>query len=127
MTEDSRHIEAAARAAHEANRAYCLAHGDRSQLPWDAAPEWQKASVRNGVLGVLKGNTPEQSHEGWMAHKLETGWTYGPIKDVDKKTHPCLMPYGDLPAHQRVKDTLFCLVAGATLRALACPAGCGAA
>lgn len=47
------------------------------------------------------------SHNSWMAEKLSDGWTYGPVKDVEKKEHPCMVPYGDLPALQRYKDALF--------------------
>ena len=37
-------IEACARAAHEANRAYCLALGDTSQPSWDDAPSGSAAA-----------------------------------------------------------------------------------
>ena len=50
---DNWKLEAAAHASHEANRAYCLSLGDKSQRPWDAAPDWQKASARDGVLAVV--------------------------------------------------------------------------
>lgn len=42
-------VEACARAAHEANRAYCLALGDTSQLPWEEALGWQRDSAIKGV------------------------------------------------------------------------------
>ena len=100
-------IPACARAAHEANRAYCLALGDNSQPGWDSASEWQKSSAMNGVSGALSGNTPEQSHDSWKAEKFASGWKYGPVKDPDKKEHPCMVPYSDLPPEQRAKDTLF--------------------
>lgn len=106
--------EACARAAHEANRAYCIAIGDTSQPPWETAPEWQKSSARNGVSGALAGNTPEQSHESWMAEKAATGWKYGPVKDPEKREHPCFVPYAELPEAQRAKDDLFI----ATVRAM---------
>jgi len=111
-------VEAAARAAHEVNRAYCLAIGDASQPPWEGAPEWQRASCREGVAGVIAGNGPRESHASWMRHKLEHGWTYGPDKDPGKKTHPCLVPYDELPPAQRAKDDLFVRTVGAVLRAL---------
>lgn len=104
---DNKKIEACAHAAHEANRAYCRAIGDNSQLPWDEAPEWQRSSAINGVVGALTGNTPEQSHEGWLAEKAATGWKYGPVKDPAKKEHPCFVPYAELPPEQREKDNLF--------------------
>ena len=103
-------IEACARAAHEANRAYCIALGDLSQPSWDNAPEWQKSSARNGVSGALSGNTPEQSHEAWSAEKIANEWKFGPVKDPDKLEHPCLVAYADLPVAQRAKDDIFLAV-----------------
>lgn len=103
-------IEACARAAHEANRAYCIAIGDTSQSPWEDAPEWQKSSARNGVRGALAGATPEQSHESWLAEKRATGWRFGPTKNPETKEHPCFVPYADLPPAQRAKDAIFTTV-----------------
>ena len=111
-------IEAAARSAHEVNRAYCLALGDASQPSWEEAPDWQKASALKGVVGALHGNTPEQSHEGWLAEKAATGWKYGPVKDPEKKEHPCFVPYAELPPAQRHKDTLFVTTVRAVSEAL---------
>ena len=103
-------IEACARAAHEVNRAYCIALGDTSQAPWESAPERQKQSARNGVIGALSGATPRESHESWMAEKRATGWKYGPVKDVEKREHPCFVPYDELPPAQRAKDGIFVTV-----------------
>ena len=109
MSEEAK-IEACARAAHEANRAYCLALGDTSQPSWDEAPDWQKSSARNGVRGALAGATPEQSHESWLAEKAAAGWAFGPVKDPDAKLHPCFVPYAELPPAQRAKDAIFTTV-----------------
>lgn len=102
-------VEQIARVTHEANRAYCLSLGDTSQPPWDGAPDWQKDSARQGVAAVLNGtaNTPEEQHQEWMGYKLASGWKYGPVKDADKKEHPCMVPYSDLPEDQKRKDHLF--------------------
>ncbi len=101
---------------HDANRAYCITQGDYSQLPWMECPEWQKTSAMNGVAAIRSNpsTTPEQSHEGWMAEKLANGWKYGESKDADAKTHPCIVPYNELPEFQRTKDHLF----GAIVRIL---------
>ncbi len=107
--------EAIARAVHEVNRAWCLLHGDVSQVSWDDAPEWQKTSAINGVRGVVAGNGPEESHESWLAEKRATGWKYGPVKDAEAKEHPCFVPYVELPPEQKAKDHLFV----ATVRAMA--------
>lgn len=101
-------IDLIAKIAHNVNRAYCTATGDDSQPDWDSAPDWQKDSARAGVKAHLASSmTPEESHLCWLAHKEAEGWKYGPVKDVEKKEHPCFMPYADLPAEQRVKDYLF--------------------
>lgn len=95
--------------AHEANRAYCANLGDMSQVPWIVAPQWQKDSALKGVTAILANPcmTPAGSHEGWLKHKTEEGWTYGEVKDEFKKTHPCMKPYNELPQEQRLKDHLF--------------------
>jgi hypothetical protein len=111
-------IVACARAAHEANRAYCIAIGDNSQLHWEDAPDWQRTSSMNGVRGVIAGNGPEQSHGSWMAEKLATGWKYGPVKDADKKEHPCMVAYDQLPPEQRAKDAVYVVVVEAMAKAL---------
>lgn len=98
-----------ARMAHEVNRIYCHAIGDKSQLPWEEAPEWQRHSCIQGVMFQIQNldATPEDSHKGWLAHKLCTGWKYGPTKDETAKTHPCMVPYDQLPTEQKLKDHLF--------------------
>lgn len=112
-------IEAAARAAHEANRAYCLALGDTSQVPWDEAPDWQRSSCVQGARGVIeRGNGPRESHASWLDKKARTGWTYGPVKDPEKKEHPCFVPYDELPPEQRAKDSIFVSVVRAVAEAL---------
>lgn len=101
-------LEDVARLAHNVNKAYCESIGDMSQVAWEDAPEWQKKSARDGVMFHINNNvTPEQSHENWMKARLEDGWVYGEVKDQEKKTHPCLVPYAELPPAQRTKDYLF--------------------
>ena len=101
-------IEGIAILAHELNRKFCELTGDNSQLPWAEAPDWQQDSAINGVLFHLSGDHgPAASHESWMKQKVEEGWVYGPVKDAQLKTHPCMVPYDQLPANQRIKDYLF--------------------
>lgn len=62
-------VEQIARVCHEANRAWCVANEDFSQLAWDVAPDWQRESVIIGVKGALDGNSPEESHQSWLDTK----------------------------------------------------------
>lgn len=112
---DERRIEAAARAAHEANRAHCISIGDLSQPAWEDAPEWQRASALAGVAGVIAGNGPRESHASWLAHKAADGWAYSAVKDPAAKLHPCFVPYDELPPEQKAKDGIFVGVVRAML------------
>lgn len=97
-----------AKLCHEANRAYCAAIGDDSQLPWESAPDWQKSSAVLGVRAHMNGNvSPEESHNLWLSQKQSQGWVYGPTKDVEKKEHPCCVPYHMLSVEQKAKDYIF--------------------
>jgi hypothetical protein len=102
-------IEDIARICHEANRALCATQGDNSQTPWDDSPEWQRDSAIKGVQFHLDNPdaSPSASHDAWLAEKEATGWKYGPVKDADKKEHPCFVPYDQLPKEQQAKDYLF--------------------
>lgn len=98
-----------ARLCHEVNRAYCQSIGDYSQPKWDDAPQWQKESAIKGVQFHIDNPSasPSASHDSWLAEKASTGWKYGPVKDADKKEHPCFVPYEQLPSEQKAKDYIF--------------------
>ena len=82
--------------------------------PWDEAPDYQVREAVAGVREVLRnpGLTAEQSHELWMDRMRADGWTYGEVKDPARKTHPTLLPFGELPPEQQLKDRLFIAVSG---------------
>lgn len=94
---------------HQANKAYCESQGDWSQVDWKDAPDWQRQSAINGVQFKLDNpeSVPEDSHNSWLKEKEETGWVYGRKKDAEKKEHPCMVPYSELPEFQQKKDALF--------------------
>lgn len=101
------HIDIA-KIVHEANRALCETQGDYSQPKWEDAPDWQRESALAGVEHATDLDAgPEDSHNSWLMAKKADGWVYGSVKDPDKKQHPCMVPYKDLPSEQQIKDSLF--------------------
>jgi hypothetical protein len=98
-----------ARVCHEANRAFCAAIGDHSQVAWQEAPEWQRESTLSGVRFHLAnpGASDAATHEKWLLDKQKDGWRYGPVKSSDKKEHPSYVPFDQLPPEEQAKDRLF--------------------
>ncbi len=109
MTMNKEKVHQIARVCHEANRVYCQAIGDDSQPTWDAAPDWQVDSAIVGVCFHLSSPdaSASASHDSWMAQKVDDGWVYGEVKDPEKKTHPCIVPFSRLPVEQQMKDFIF--------------------
>lgn len=112
-----------ARICHQGNKAYCelggspdqRQHGDYSQVDWDDAPPYIRDSAIQGVKFRIANNHGgyQAQHEAWRSHRTEDGWVYGAVKDAKLKTHPCLVPWSDLPLQQQVKDRLFCAIVDA--------------
>ena len=96
---------------HNVNSAYARAIGEDEQgiLPWENLPQNVRTGVQSAVETYLTNpdTTPKQLHDLWSESRKADGWVYGEVKDFDAKTHPCLVPYDELPIEQRVKDYLF--------------------
>lgn len=43
-------------------------------------------------------------HDTWAQARLDEGWTYGRERNDANKTHPCLMPYDELPESEKEYD-----------------------
>lgn len=100
-------VEHIAETVHEANRAYCLAQGDLSQPSWEGCTDDVRAGTLDGVMFHLDNPeaTADASHENWMEHKTQEGWTHGETKSEADKTHPSLVPFKDLPEKERLRTT----------------------
>lgn len=110
-----------AEVCHEANRAFCRTIEDYTQLPWALAAEWQRNSAIDGVAFAIDNPNAAASaqHDSWLAAKKADGWTFGPAKEPRTKEHPCMVPYEQLPAEQRLKDHLFKAVVAAFITCMA--------
>ena len=95
---------------HEANRILTRWIQDVPvQPPWHEAPDEMRRSTEQGVKWRL--DHPEApasaQHDEWMRQKIADGWVLGETKDAEKKTHPALVPYDELPDAVKAKDKLF--------------------
>lgn len=100
---------------HQANKAWCEQNGDKSQKDWDDAEDWQRESAIKGVEFRMKNPDAghDAQHNSWMQEKVDAGWVHGDVKDAEAKTHPCIVPYEELPLFQKKKDALFCAIVDA--------------
>ncbi len=64
-------------------------------------------------IEALREALAKNTHEVWAAARLREGWTYGPVRDEEKKEHPCLIPYEELPESEKDYDRA---TSGETLR-----------
>lgn len=65
-------------------------------------------SLINGTKIALENPdiTPEENHNIWMKCKKEQGYVYGEHLDVEKKTHPSMVPFEELSKVEQVKDEM---------------------
>ena len=43
-------------------------------------------------------------HEVWAETRINQGWSYGEQRNDELKTHPCLVPYEELPEDEKEYD-----------------------
>ena len=46
----------------------------------------------------------KNTHEVWSAARIKDGWKYGEERNDEKKLHPCLIPYEELPESEKDYD-----------------------
>ncbi len=55
-------------------------------------------------LLALTEKIAENVHDVWAVGRMSEGWTYGKIKDAEKKVTPLLVSYCDLPESEKEYD-----------------------
>lgn len=120
---DEKTIELLACACHSAWYAYTVLGLGEDGQPWERCPQWQSESLMFAIdfweekINELTKQAGKEldneelanrlsplSHDNWMTYKMSHGWVYGETKDPKRKTHPCIVPYEELPESQRLKD-----------------------
>ncbi len=54
-------------------------------------------------------------HDTWALERKLDGWRYGPKRDDDEKTNPCLVPFEALPEEEKKYDII---IAEDTIKAI---------
>ncbi len=55
-------------------------------------------------LLLLTERIAENTHDVWATGRIKEGWKYGPVRDDNNKTNPCLVPYDELPDSEKEYD-----------------------
>nr|XP_054516686.1 ryanodine receptor 2 isoform X8 [Pan troglodytes] len=74
-------------------------------------------------LERIREKLAENIHELWVMNKIELGWQYGPVRDDNKRQHPCLVEFCKLPEQERNYNLQMSLETLKTLLALGCHVG----
>lgn len=96
-----------AEVCHAANAALMRINGDAHADPDWADVPWKDSAVAD-VATARAGTTAEAMHTEWCARKRAQDWTWGPVRDEQARTHPCLVDdYQLVPWPERAKDALY--------------------
>ncbi len=71
---------------------------------YDPQPIDTSDVVVSDEIAALSEKLAENTHDVWARGRLDEGWTYGKTLDRDKKTHPLLVPYGELTESEKDYD-----------------------
>ena len=55
-------------------------------------------------LLALTEKIAENVHDVWAVGRISEGWVYGPVKNLEKKTTPQLVPYDELSDSEKEYD-----------------------
>ncbi|KYO28311.1 ryanodine receptor 3 isoform B [Alligator mississippiensis] len=71
-------------------------------------------------LEKIRDKLAENIHELWGMNKIELGWTYGKVRDDNKRQHPCLVEFSKLPETEKNYNLQMSTETLKTLLALGC-------
>jgi len=82
----------------------------------DEAFKKQFIKVIERQCGNIKFESAGAAHDSWWREHERMGWKYGIKRDAERKIHPDMVPFNELPKDERDKDEIFirlCAVAEA--------------
>ncbi|XP_048224577.1 ryanodine receptor 1 isoform X2 [Perognathus longimembris pacificus] len=106
------------RGPHLVGPSRCLSHTDFVPCPVDTVQ-----IVLPPHLERIREKLAENIHELWALTRIEQGWTYGQVRDDNKRLHPCLVDFHSLPEPERNYNLQMSGETLKTLLALGCHVG----
>uniref|UniRef100_A0A8C5FWP2 Ryanodine receptor 2 n=1 Tax=Gadus morhua TaxID=8049 RepID=A0A8C5FWP2_GADMO len=94
-----------------------------SQAAFTPTPVDTSQIVLPPHLERIREKLAENIHELWVMNKIQLGWTYGVVRDDNKRQHPCLVEFSKLPEQERSYNLQMSLETLKTLLALGCHVG----
>ncbi|XP_062858397.1 ryanodine receptor 3 isoform X2 [Trichomycterus rosablanca] len=91
-----------------------------SQASFIPVPVTTSQIVLPPHLENVRDKLAENIHELWGMNKIELGWTYGKVRDDNKRQHPCLVDFAKLPETEKNYNLQMSTETLKTLLALGC-------
>uniref|UniRef100_A0A4W5NRM4 Ryanodine receptor 3 n=1 Tax=Hucho hucho TaxID=62062 RepID=A0A4W5NRM4_9TELE len=91
-----------------------------SQASFIPTPVETSQIVMPPYLEKVRDRLAENIHELWGMNKIELGWSYGKIRDDNKRHHPCLVDFSKLPETEKNYNLQMSTETLKTLLALGC-------
>ncbi|XP_047657475.1 ryanodine receptor 3 isoform X4 [Tachysurus fulvidraco] len=91
-----------------------------SQASFIPVPVNTSQTVLPPHLENVRNKLAENIHELWGMNKIELGWTYGKVRDDNKRQHPCLVDFSKLPETEKNYNLQMSTETLKTLLALGC-------
>uniref|UniRef100_A0A7N9AR66 Ryanodine receptor 3 n=1 Tax=Mastacembelus armatus TaxID=205130 RepID=A0A7N9AR66_9TELE len=91
-----------------------------SQASFIPTPVETSQIVMPPHLEKVRDKLAENIHELWGMNKIELGWSYGKIREDNKRQHPCLVDFSKLPETEKNYNLQMSTETLKTLLALGC-------
>ncbi len=74
-------------------------------IPYRPQPIDTSTVDLNGLQPLLEA-LARNAHEIWARQRMKDGWSWGPARDDERKLHPSLVRYEDLPESEKEYDRI---------------------
>ena len=73
-------------------------------MPYKPAPiDTSKVRLSPEIVKLTE-TLSKNTHEVWAQERIAQGWRFGRTRNDERKEHPCLIPYEELPESEKVFD-----------------------